>query len=45
MKMALSNKEVYEDYLRFIRHEAMRANCCEVDVLKIIEDGKGGKIV
>lgn len=34
--MILSDKEVYEDYLRFIRHEAMRANITQEEVLKIL---------
>ena len=34
--MILSDKEVYEDYLRFIRHEAMRANVTQEEVLKIL---------
>lgn len=42
MTMTISKEEVYKDYLRFLRHEAMRANCKEWDITKIIEDGKAG---
>jgi hypothetical protein len=38
--MTLTDKEVYEDYKRFLRHEAMRANCKQSDILKIINDGE-----
>lgn len=34
--MILSDKEVYEDYLRFIRHEAMRANVTQDEIKRII---------
>ena len=34
--MTLSEKEIYEDSLRFIRHEAMRANCSQDEILDII---------
>lgn len=38
--MTITEKEIYEDYQRFLRHEAMRANCKQSDILKIINDGK-----
>ena len=38
--MTISEEEVYKDYLRFIRHEAMRANCSQYDILKIVSNGK-----
>lgn len=37
--MTISEEEVYKDYLRFIRHEAMRANCKQWEILKIINNG------
>lgn len=39
--MSITEKEIYEDYKRFIRHEAMRANCSQDEVLRIISDGFG----
>lgn len=36
--MTLSKEEVYKDYLRFVSHEAMRANCKQWEILKIIRD-------
>lgn len=38
--MTISKEEIYKDYLRFIRHEAMRANCKQWEVMQIIRDGK-----
>ncbi len=38
--MTISKEEVYKDYMRFIRHEAMRANCKQWEILKIIKDGE-----
>lgn len=38
--MSITDKEVYDDYKRFIRHEAMRANITQEEVLKIIEKYK-----
>ena len=37
--MTLSKEEIYKDYLRFIRHEAMRANCKESEIYNIIKSG------
>lgn len=34
--MTLSKKEVIEDYKRFIRHEAMRANASQTEIGSII---------
>ena len=34
--MTITEKEVRDDYYRFIRHEAMRANCTQDEVLKAI---------
>ena len=34
--MSISEKEVYEDFKRFIRHEAIRANITQVRVITII---------
>ena len=34
--MTLSEKEIFEDFQRFIRHEAMRANTTQAEVGKII---------
>ena len=36
--MTISEDEIKQDYLRFIRHEAMRANCMQEDVIKIIKN-------
>lgn len=36
MSKSLSDKEIYEDYLRFIRHEAMRANTSQEEIKRII---------
>lgn len=38
--MSITDKEVYDDYKRFIRHEAMRANITQEEVLKILEKYK-----
>lgn len=38
--MNMTKKEIYEDYLRFIRHEAMRANTTQDVILKIINNGE-----
>jgi hypothetical protein len=34
--MTLSEKEIAEDFRRFIRHEAMRANCSQDNIVHII---------
>lgn len=34
--MTLSEKEIFEDFQRFIRHEAMRANCTQDEIKRII---------
>ena len=34
--MAISEDEIKKDYLRFIRHEAMRANCLQDEIKRII---------
>jgi len=34
--MTISDKEIKEDFQRFIRHEAMRANCTQDVILKIL---------
>lgn len=36
MTMTISEKEIRDDYKRFIRHEAMRANCSQEEVVKIL---------
>lgn len=36
MKVTLSDKEIIEDYLRFVRHEAMRANTSQSNVGSLI---------
>lgn len=33
----LTEKEILEDFWRFVRHEAMRANCKQPDILRIIK--------
>ena len=38
--MTITKEEIKADYSRFIRHEAMRANCSQAEVLNIINDGK-----
>lgn len=38
--MTLSDKEIFEDFQRFIRHEAMRANTTQDEILNIINNGK-----
>ena len=38
--MTLSEKEIFEDFQRFIRHEAMRANTTQDEILNIINNGK-----
>ena len=35
--MTITEKEIREDFARFIRHEAMRANCTQDDIKRIIE--------
>jgi hypothetical protein len=37
--MTITKEEVYKDYMRFVRHEAMRANCKQWEILKIISNG------
>ena len=37
--MTITEKEIREDFARFIRHEAMRANCTQEEVRKIITGG------
>jgi hypothetical protein len=34
--MSITEKEVQDDYKRFIRHEAMRANTTQDEILRII---------
>lgn len=36
--MTISEKEIKEDFKRFIRHEAMRANCSQEEVTSIISN-------
>lgn len=36
----MTDKEIIEDFHRFIRHEAMRANCKQEDILRVIGNGK-----
>ena len=36
MQMTLTDKEILEDYKRFIRHEAMRANAMQDYVAMVI---------
>ena len=38
--MTISEEEIKKDYQRFIRHEAMRANCFEDDIIAIINKKK-----
>ena len=40
--MTLTEEEIREDFQRFIRHEAMRANTTQDVITKIIENGKAG---
>ena len=34
--MTIRQEEIREDFRRFIRHEAMRANCTQEEILKIL---------
>jgi len=34
--MTITDKEIREDFQRFIRHEAMRANCMQEDIVRIL---------
>lgn len=34
--MTIKQEEIREDFRRFIRHEAMRANCTQEEILKIL---------
>ena len=34
--MTITEKEIRDDYQRFIRHEAMRANCSQEDIVRIL---------
>lgn len=36
--MTISEDEIKKDYLRFIRHEAMRANCTQKEIVDIIKE-------
>lgn len=38
--MTITEEEVKEDFARFIRHEAMRANTTQDEILNIISNGK-----
>lgn len=38
--MTITTEEISKDYQRFIRHEAMRANCSQEEIIKIIEYGE-----
>ena len=38
--MTITEKEIKEDFRRFVRHEAMRANCTQSDILKVIDYGE-----
>ena len=38
--MTISEEEIYNDYMRFLRHEAMRANCKQEDIIRIINNSK-----
>ena len=38
--MSKAEKEILDDYARFIRHEAMRANTTQDEILNIISNGK-----
>lgn len=37
--MNITSKEVEEDYQRFLKHEAMRANCSQEDIIRILCKG------
>lgn len=34
--MTITEKEIMEDFARFIRHEAMRANTTQEEILKVL---------
>jgi hypothetical protein len=34
--MTISEKEIREDFRRFVRHEAMRANCSQDEIKNIL---------
>ena len=34
--MTISEKEIKADFERFIRHEAMRANCTQLEIKEIL---------
>lgn len=34
--MTITEKEIMEDFRRFIRHEAMRANCSQDEIINIL---------
>lgn len=34
--MTITEEEIKEDFARFIRHEAMRANCTQDEIISII---------
>ena len=34
--MTISEKEIKEDFRRFIRHEAMRSNCTQDEIIRVI---------
>ena len=34
--MTITEQEIKEDYKRFVRHEAMRANCSQEEIVKIL---------
>lgn len=42
--MTISKEEIVKDYARFIRHEAMRANISQEEVMKICNISLGLKL-
>jgi hypothetical protein len=36
--MTITEKDIKEDFARFIRHEAMRANCSQDEIKRIINE-------
>jgi hypothetical protein len=42
--MTITKEEIKADYSRFIRHEAMRANCTQEEIMRVLNIHIGLKL-
>ena len=42
--MTITEQEIKEDYKRFVRHEAMRANCSQEEIVRVLNIPIGLKL-